>query len=71
MQFLVLMKAKYTILLIAFGFCLGFTGEQMRLMHWQGWNTVSLMATILKVIGVLWFAFKVLSYEGFRRFMER
>ena len=65
------MKAKYTILLIAFGFCLGFAGDQMRLMHWQGWNTVSLMATILKVIGVLWFAFKILSYEGFRRFMER
>jgi len=65
------MKAKYTILLIAFGFCLGFVGDQMRLMHWQGWYTVSLMATLLKVIGVLWFAFKILSYDGFRRFMER
>jgi hypothetical protein len=65
------MKAKYTILLIAFGFCLGYVGEQMRLMHWQGWNIISLMATILKVVGVLWFAFKILSYDGFRRFMEK
>jgi hypothetical protein len=65
------MKAKYTILLIAIGFCLGYLGEQMRLMHWQGWNTVLLMSTILKVIGVLWLAFKVLSYDGFRRFMEK
>jgi hypothetical protein len=43
----------------------------MRLMHWQGWNIISLMATILKVVGVLWFAFKILSYDGFRRFMEK
>jgi hypothetical protein len=65
------MKAKYTILLIAFGFCLGYIGEQMRIMHWQGWYSVSLMATLLKVVGVLWCAFKVLSYEGFRKFMEK
>ncbi|HEV7332988.1 MAG TPA: hypothetical protein VGN63_18270 [Flavisolibacter sp.] len=65
------MKAKHTILLIAAGFCLDYVGTLFRSWHWSQAQTLLLLATILKVAGILLLAYKVISYDGFRRFMER
>lgn len=65
------MKAKYTLLIIALGFCLDFTAGLLKIMHSREANTLFVMATFLKVVGVLWFVFKLVRYEGFKKFMER
>ena len=65
------MKTKYTILLIALGYCVEFWGSLSRIMHYSDAQTLLVIATILKVLGVILFAFKVVNYEGFRKFMER
>ncbi len=66
-----IMKAKYTILLIALGYCIEYIGSLSRIMHNSEAQTLLVIATILKVFGVIMFAFKVINYEGFRKFMER
>lgn len=65
------MKAKHTILLIAFGFCLDYIASLSRTLNRDEAHTLMVLATLLKVTGVLWFAYKVVKYEGFRKFMER
>ena len=65
------MKAKYTILLIALGFCLEYLASLSRILHRSEAQTLLILAALLKIVGVLWFAYKVMTYDGFRRFMER
>ena len=65
------MKAKHTILLIALGFCLEYIASLSRLLQRGEAQTLMVLATIFKVAGVLWLAYKVMIYEGFRKFMER
>ncbi|MDQ3277949.1 MAG: hypothetical protein M3Q06_06470 [Bacteroidota bacterium] len=60
------MKAKHTILLIALGFSLDYLSS-----WFKSGQTLLLIATILKVAGILLLAYKVITYDGFRRFMER
>ena len=65
------MKAKHTILLIALGFCLDYIGSLSQIMHRSEARVLFILATLLKVVGIVWLAYKVVTYEGFRRFMER
>lgn len=65
------MKAKYTIVLIALGFCLDFVGSLCKTAHYSNANAILLMATVVKVTGVLWLTFKIISYTGFKKFMEQ
>lgn len=64
-------KAKHTILLIALGFCLDFAGGLLKTAHSSHAYGVLVAATLIKATGVLLFAYKVIRYEGFRKFMER
>ncbi len=43
----------------------------MKIMHWYEADTVLTIGTVLKVLGLLLFVFKIIRYEGFRKFMER
>jgi len=65
------MKAKHTILLIALGFCLEYVSTLSRILYRGEAATLIVLATILKVLGILLLAYKVVRYEGFRKFMER
>jgi hypothetical protein len=65
------MKAKHTILLIALGFCLSYLGSLSQIMHRGEGQVLLILGTVLKVVGILWLAYKVVSYGGFRKFMER
>ncbi|HEX8316222.1 MAG TPA: hypothetical protein VF610_02320 [Segetibacter sp.] len=65
------MKAKHTIILIALGFAIGYWGTLRKITHASDANTLLTIATILKVVGILGLAYKVISYEGFRKFMNK
>lgn len=65
------MKAKHTIILIAIGFALGYLGSLNHVFGRSQANILLTLGVILKVVGILWLAYKVISYEGFRKFMNR
>lgn len=64
------MKAKYAIILIALGFCLDFVGAISKITHAPYANNLLLIAVCLKVVGVILLVFKIISYEGFKKFMN-
>ena len=65
------MKAKHTILMIALGFAIGYLGTLTQIFSRREANIMVILGTILKVLGILWLAYKIVRYEGFRKFMER
>ena len=65
------MKAKHTILLIALGFCLDYLASLFRFLHRGDVSWLLILATVLKVTGMFLLAYKVITYEGFRKFMNR
>lgn len=65
------MKAKHTIILIALGFAIGYLGTLPGIFGRSAANVLLILGTLLKVLGILWLAYKVISYEGFRKFMNR
>jgi uncharacterized membrane protein len=65
------MKAKHAVFLIVLGFCLGFIGALFQIMHRSEAQSLLIIATVLKVAGVLLLGYKVVKYESFRKFMER
>jgi uncharacterized membrane protein YidH (DUF202 family) len=62
------MKAKHTIILIALGFAIGYMAT---FFHRSEASVFVSIGAILKIIGVLGLAYKVVSYEGFRKFMNK
>lgn len=64
------MKAKYAIILIALGYCLDFVGAISKITHAPYANNLLLIAVCLKVVGVMLLVFKIISYEGFKKFMN-
>ena len=65
------MKAKHTILMIALGFAIGYLGTLTQIFSRTEANIMVVIGTILKVVGILLLAYKIIKYEGFRKFMER
>ena len=65
------MKAKHTILLIALGYCFDFAGAFSKITHASYADKLLLIAVCLKVVGVLLFALKIITYEGFQKFMNK
>ena len=65
------MRAKHAILLIALGYCFDFAGAWTKIMHAPYANNLLLIAVCLKVVGVALLAFKIISYEGFKKFMNK
>jgi hypothetical protein len=65
------MKAKHTIILIALGFAIGYIGTLTTILHRSEASILVTIGTLLKVVGILCLAYKIVSYEGFRKFMNR
>ena len=65
------MKAKHTILLIALGFSLHYIGSLSGFLNRREAQVLLVLGTLCKVVGILWLAYKVVRYEGFRKFMDR
>lgn len=64
------MKTKHALLLIAFGYCLDFVGGLQKIIHHPRADLFLIMATILKVIGVLIFVYKLITYPRTKNFMN-
>lgn len=64
------MKAKYAILLIALGYCFDFVAAWSKIMHAPHAGNLLLAAIVLKIVGIALLAFKIMSYEGFKKFMN-
>ena len=65
------MKAKYTILIIVVGYCLDFMGTLFKIQHQSYADTTLVIATFLKITGILLLTYKIIQYEGFRKFMNK
>jgi hypothetical protein len=65
-----IMKAKHAIILIALGYCFDFAGAWSKITHAYYANNLLLIAVCLKVAGVILLAFKIINYEGFKKFMN-
>ena len=65
------MEAKHTILIIALGYCFDFAGAWSKITHASYADKLLLIAACLKVLGVVLLAFKIISYDWFKRFMNK
>jgi len=65
------MKAKYTIVIIVVGYCLEFMGALFKIQHQSFADNTLVIATVLKVLGVVLLAYKIIQYDGFKKFMNR
>ena len=64
------MKTKHALLFIALGFCLDFLAGLLRIMHATGSTSLFIMATVMKVLGMLVFVYKLITYPKTRNFMN-
>jgi hypothetical protein len=64
------MKTKHAIILIALGYCFDFVGAVSKITHAYCANNLLLIAVCLKVVGVMLLVFKIINYEGFKKFMN-
>lgn len=64
------MKTKHALLLIAVGYCLDFVGGLQKIIHHPRADLFLIMATILKVFGVLIFVYKLITYPRTKNFMN-
>ena len=65
------MKAKYSISIIVIGYCLDFMGALFKIQHQSFADNVLILATFLKVFGLMLLAYKIITYDGFRSFMNK
>lgn len=47
-----------------------FLASLRRAGHTADANTLLFIATVCKVVGVLWLGYKIVRYPGFRKFMD-
>ena len=57
--------------MIALGFAIGYLGTLTQIFPRSEASIMVIIGTILKVAGILLLAYKIVKYEGFRKFMER
>ncbi len=65
------MKAKYTIIIIVVGYCLDFAGGLFKIQHRSYADMTLVIATLLKMLGIVLLAYKIIQYEGFKKFMNK
>jgi len=64
------MKSKHAIILLALGFCLDFFGAVRKIMHAPGADTIFIIATVMKIFGVLILVYKITTYPKTKDFMN-
>lgn len=64
------MKAKHSISLLVFGFCLDFIAGLLKILHESGADMLFIVAAVLKVVGALLFLYKLTNYPKFKDFLE-
>lgn len=64
------MKAKHALFLYAFGLCADAIGALLKIMHYPGADNTLLVATALKVSGILLLVLKLLQYPKIKEFLN-
>ncbi len=64
------MKIKHAILLFALGYCFDFIGAFERIMHTIYANPLLMIGMILKVLGLIVFLYKLLTYPKAKDFLN-
>ena len=62
------MKLKYGLAVLGAGYLLDFAGSWMRLVHWPNHFEVLLVATVLKMEGVILLILRVMQHPKLRDF---
>ena len=62
------MKLKYGLAVLGAGYLLDFAGSWMRLVHWPNHFEVLLVATVLKMAGVILLILRVMQHPKLRDF---
>jgi hypothetical protein len=65
------MKAKHAISLLVFGYCLDFIGGLLKILHTAQADMTLTIAAILKVLGALFFLYKLSTYPKIKEFLDR
>jgi hypothetical protein len=64
------MKTKHALIIFLFGYCLDFIGGLFKILHFGEADAILIIATILKVFGVLFFLIKLNSYQKIKEFLN-
>ncbi len=64
------MKAKYALILFAFGMCSDFVGALFKIQHWAGADKLLLTGMTLKIVGGLTLLYKLLRHPRVREFLN-
>lgn len=65
------MKAKHAITLLVLGYCLDFIGALIKILHRPEADATLTAAAVLKVLGALFFLYKLTNYPKFKDFFEQ
>lgn len=64
------MKVKHTLFIIVTGFIICTVGILMKIIHLQYANIVLLISSIIKIIGILLFLYKLMKSTNFKSFLN-
>lgn len=64
------MKVKHAILLLVVGFCCDFIGADFKILHMVYADPLFVVGMVLKVVGILLFAYKLFTYPKAKDFLN-
>ena len=64
------MKIKHALILLAFGYCLDFVAGLRKILHAPDANTWFILATVLKITGVILLVYKIITHPKAKEFMN-
>ncbi|HEX8428048.1 GldL-related protein [Hymenobacter sp.] len=65
------MKAKHALLLFVLGLCTNLVGALFKIQHWRGADILLIMGSLLEVMGILLFTYKLLTHPKVKEFLNR
>jgi len=64
------MKARHAIILLVIGYSLDFIGGLFKILHRSEADAILIVATILKVFGLLLFLYKLINHPKIKEFLN-
>lgn len=65
-----IMKTKYTIFVILFGFLINIIASALKIMHWPNGSILLIVGCSFEIFGALLFLYKLFTYPRFKEFMN-
>lgn len=64
------MKTKYAIIIFLIGFLINIVGAFLKITHWGGANLFFTIGSLIEIIGIIIFIYKLLTYPKFKDFLN-